>query len=128
MKTMVAVTALAMLVAGCAEICGPAPGSAPATAASASPPAPPAPEPPIPPLVSLPAPTTPESDVFAMLAAQRGGQPSFTDVELAARYYCTSHAKLPQFVSRDLPPELMRQSMPSYDLITYRCVEPPLNH
>jgi hypothetical protein len=124
MKTMVGLVALATLVAGCSQMCGPASSNAPAPAAAANPPTN-APEPPIPPLVNLPEPTTPNSDVFAMLASQRGGQPSLTDVEIAARYYCSSHAKLPQFVSRDMPPELMRQTMPSYDLVTYRCVEPP---
>ena len=93
------------------------------------PPPPPGTEPPpIPPLVEIPAPGGPDTDVFASLVGQRGGTPSMQDVAVAARYYCSTRAKLSQFISRDLPPELMRQGLPSYDLITYRCVDPPVSH
>ena len=122
MRRLVVLAVLAGATAGCASMCGPAPAP-PSPQPVAVVPA--TPEPPIPPMVEVGPPKTPDTDVFAMLAAQRGGTPTLQDVELAARYYCSSRAKLPQFVSRDLPPELIRKSMPSYDLVTYHCVTPP---
>jgi len=112
--------ALAVALAGCANNCAPASKFTAAT--------PGAEPPPIPPLVQLPPPPVPETDVFAMLAAQRGGQPSLDDVALAARYYCSTRAKLSQYIAREQPPELVRKAMPSYDLITYQCVAPPANN
>jgi len=118
MPRMLVLAAVLAAVAGCAEICGPGGKSSAAGGGAGN-------EPPIPPLVALPPPGVPETDVFAMLAPQRGGQPSLQDVAVAARYYCSTRAKLSQFVAQERPPELLRQAMPNYDLVTYRCVEPP---
>lgn len=114
---------MTLVTAGCTEMCGPSakPGPTNVPVATTEPP-------PIPPLVDVPLPGGPDTDVFTSLVGQRGVTPSLQDVAIAARYYCSTRAKLPQFVSRDLPPELMRQGAPSYDLITYRCVEPPAAH
>lgn len=111
---------LALIGAGCEQVQSPAPGPAPVAGAAA-----PGEPPPIPPLVAMAPPATPEAEIFAMLVDRRGDKPSLTDASIAARYYCSVHGKLSQFIARDQPPELLRQTMPSYDLVTFRCVAPP---
>jgi hypothetical protein len=120
--TMRSMTSALLLIAiggsgaGCTAYCGPGPADAFVTGG------------PTPPqiLATSPAPPGPvtSTDTIVLLASDSVLGPDSVDTAIAARYYCSQRGKLAAFVSKNSPPEMRDRIMPSYSLMTFRCVQP----
>ncbi len=64
------------------------------------------------------------SDIVIVLASDGYFGPSMAQAEISARYYCTTHGKMAELLSRQRPPEMRDPIFAEYSVLTYRCYNP----